>query len=270
MTNFAYQLFATDNIEILLIAITILAAALAGWAYLSLIWRERYRTVKYLTSLLGEQYGFCRTLYQVNYDVRADGSAVITYEENLRILNADLPGIEHHTSIPSEPERIVGQFRITAQSKGTEVEISPKLILTTPTRLFYQLLFTPPLKPGANIRYAYRVDCPQGTFLDSEQALYQRSLPFDYISSKISYPTERFEISVSFPETWRIERMRSDVWMGDARLELRKEAQRVAEELEAEKNQNALFLRLRIAYPILGLKYVISWIPSKKVDQTST
>jgi len=267
MTKLAFAFIIADSIEPLLVAISFFAAALTVLAYMSTIWRERFRTVKYLTRLLGEQYGFCRTIYRVNYEIQSDGSAAVTYDETLHVINSDLQGIEHHTSIPSEPERLVGEFRITAQVKGKDVEVSPKLILATPTRLFYQLLFSPPLKAGMDLEYGYKVECPAGTFLDSEKALYQRGLPFDYISSKVSYPTEQFEICVSFPENWRIERTRPDVWMGDARLELPREAQRLGEkQLEAGKIQNRCFLRLKVAYPVLGLKYVISWIPSQKLS----
>ena len=47
MTKLAFAFIIADSIEPLLVAISFFAAALTVLAYMSTIWRERFRTVKY-------------------------------------------------------------------------------------------------------------------------------------------------------------------------------------------------------------------------------
>jgi hypothetical protein len=218
-----------------------------------------------LTQLLGEQYGFMRTKYQVIYEIGPDGSAHSVHTEVIRALNAKLPAIEHSTTITTEPENITGTFSVQTEagkSKSGDVRITKKLALSTPTRLYYQLMFTPKLKPGQSIEYSYEVQGPAGMFALNEGELRARNLPYDYISLKNSYPSKSLALTVVFPDEIRPLNLDIDVWMGDARLQLEKEFNRMKKApalTEKRRSDGKLVVEFAVDYPILDLKYAITW-----------
>jgi hypothetical protein len=240
--------------------------ALATASYIVMYSADRFRSVRYLTKLLGEQYGFIRMLFSATYEVQHDGSANISFQEEIIATNADLVGIEHYSAIPGEPGNVTGQrSAVTVEQIGenTGIEIKPKLILATAHKLYYQLLFNPALKPGQSLAYSCTARNPINTFCSTIAELKDRNLPFDYVSFKISYPTEKLDVTMVFPEGSAFERIEYDVWMGDARLRLRKEYGRLEKKgaLETGRRDGRLFARLIVDYPIIDLKYAIVWVP---------
>lgn len=260
MTTFL-RLETTDTVIIAFLGL-VLAVASYVLTYLA----DHFRSVRYLTKLLGDQYGFRRKMFSALYDVRADGSADTCLHEEILATNAELGGIEHYSAIPGEPNNITGKrIGVTVVPDGDNggIEIKPKLILVTAHRLSYQLLFNPPLKPGEKLSYSCTTKNPPRTFCATKADLEARKLPFDYVSFKISYPTEKLDVTVNFPEGAALERVEYDVWMGDARLRLRKEYGRLEKKtaLETGRKDGRLFARLVVDYPIIDLKYAILWVP---------
>jgi hypothetical protein len=223
--------------------------------------------VAHLTQLLGEQYGFMRKKYQVVYEIGADGSAHSVHTEVVRALNDELKAIEHSTTITTEPGNITGAFSVRTEagkSKSGDVQITKKLALSTPTRLYYQLMFTPPLSAGQTIEYSYEVQGPAGMFALDESELRSRNLPYDYVSLKNSYPSKSLALTVVFPAEIRPVKLDCDVWMGDARLQLKKEFDRMKKVQALRKTwrpDGKLVVEFAVDYPILDVKYAIIWEP---------
>ncbi len=246
----------------------LVAAGVAAGTYLASLRLGYFGTVKYLTRLLGQQYGFVRSVYEITYEIQADGSANINYRERFKVINGELSGVEHYTTIATSPTDMKERFKVDAavgQAKGQEIEILPKLILNAPNHLYYQLLFSPPLKRGLELEYTYKVQCPPKTFVRSSEELSERSLPFDYVSIEVAYPTEALVLKlIFFDNPVEIE---YDVWMGDARLRLKKEFRRLdeigAKTIERGSDQH-LFAQLKVEYPVLGLQYALTWKPTSK------
>src|SRR5438105_14281494 len=100
---------------------------------------ERFTTVSYLTKLLGQQYGFVRTKYLVNYRIERNGSSHVTVTEAFKAINEELPGVEHYTTIVTEPEHVRESFELSVDSKQAApsgIEIIPKPTMVTPTKLY--------------------------------------------------------------------------------------------------------------------------------------
>lgn len=240
----------------------------AGFSYVFSIVSQQFKTVAWLTRLLGEQYGFVRRKYEIDYDIRPDGSAHTVHMEEFKAINAELSGVEHYSGIVTEPASIQERFRLetkSGKSNRSDVKITAKTTLVTPTRLHYQLLFSPAIRPGQTIEYSYEVDGPPGMYMTSEEEVLARNLPYDYISMKIGYPTEHLSMRVVFPPQIHIDRLAFDVWMGDARLRLKKEFARLesAGALKQERLGGNLVVHFVVDYPILDLKYAITWMPMK-------
>jgi len=241
-------------------------ASVSGTVYILSFVGRQFKTVGYLCQLLGEQYGFVRTKYHVGYEIGEDGSATVKTMEALRSINAPIQGVEHYTAVLTSLEDTLGKFRVSLSERysGTSnIKVLPKLILSTPNRLYFQLLFEPSIMVGKELEYVYEVNNPPSTFVRSQEELVKRGLPYDYISMKIAYPTEEFAMKITFPLGLDIDQVSFDVWMGDARLRLDKEYQRL-------KNGAALIVRrqgqnqiaeLVVKYPILDLKYAVTWRP---------
>src|ERR1700693_4836340 len=241
-----------------------LAAMLAAFSYALALLSQRFRTISYLTELLGEQYGFVRTKCEVLYEIRDDGSSKTSHNEAFRAGKSELGGVEHYTAIITSPKNLTQDFRVSVKSAHSEVQVIPKETLVTPTKLFYQLNFIPPLKPDRSIEYTYDVLGPPGMFLRSEEEVDARKLPYDYISMKIAYPTRRLKITIIFPPDWQIGYLDYDVWLGDSRLRVKKEYGRLdkANALSKERLDGSIVANLVVDYPVLDLKYAITWIPS--------
>lgn len=248
-----------------LILVTIAMALTAFLSYTFVVASQEFRTTSYLAKLLGEQYGFVREQFRVLYFIHPDGSAIITYAESFKATNTELPGIEHWSSVSSEPP-LQGNFKISVHPTGKEAEIIPRVTLETSTKLYYQLLFAPPLKPGSSLQYKYDVAGPPGMFMVSSDEVSNRKLPFDYVAMEIAYPTNRLEMEVSFPPSVYPDRLKIDVWLGDARLPLKKELQRIEKEpsMKIERREEITVARFTVNYPILGLKYAITWMPIQR------
>ncbi len=249
-------------------------AIAAGASFVGAFLVQRFKTVSYLTSLLGLQYGFVRRRYEADYQLADDGSSIARITEVIRAINVPVSGVEHYSQILTERPNDTKSFAVESVSvrkssgNSSEGRVIPKPTLVTPKRLYYQLLFEPTLKPKEEIEYSFDVIGPPNTFALSEDELFTRKLPYDFVSMKIAYPTEEFVMTIRFPLSLRAEDVAFDVWLGDARLRLENEYRRLKHEgcLKSERLDSGQVVRLVVKYPILDLKYVITWRPTK-LDQ---
>jgi hypothetical protein len=239
--------------------------SIAGASYVIYFLDRRLRTVSYLCKLLGEQYGFVRTKYHVGYRIKQDGSAAVSTLEAVRAINAELPGLEHYSAVLTNTKHPMGNFNVQmGASEPSNTKIVTKPVMNTSNRLYYQLRFEPPVKPGSEIEYIYSVDVPAGTFANSKEELAERQLPYDYLSMKIAYPTEKIAVKIVFPKEWLIDELGFDVWLGDARLRLEKEYSRLQKEsaLRVRRQDDIQIAEFTVTFPILDIKYAITWRPS--------
>jgi hypothetical protein len=253
----------------LLLLVSTFAASVALLSFMFSLRTQQYKTTSYLTHLLGRQYGFVRTKFVVRYVIGEDGSAQVSYNEAFVATNEELLGIEHWTRVSTDPT-LTRDFRLEIKSGAKQkTEIIPRPTLVTPTKLFYQLLFSPPLQPRESVEYSYYIYGPPGMFLLSPQQVQARGLPFDYVSMEIAYPTNRLEMEFVFPPNIYVERLEQDVWLGDGRLRLKKEYNRLEKEgaKRLERQGETLVARLTVDYPILGLKYAITWTPVQRSQE---
>ncbi len=257
-----------------LLIFTVGLASAAGASFIATFLVRRFKTVSYLTSLLGEQYGFLRRRYEAEYRISADGASRALITEMIRAINVDVAGVEHYSQILTKRDAGLEPFAIKSVSvkspsgESMAGRVRAKPTLATSKRLYYQLLFEPNLKPKEEIQYSFEVAGPPSTFAVSENELFARKLPYDFVSMKIAYPTEEFLMTIRFPNEIRAEELSYDVWLGDARLRLENEYQRLRREecLKVERLDTGQVVRLIVKYPILDLKYVITWRPTKQEE----
>lgn len=256
---------------VLLSAFVVLASA-AGASFIFVLQARKLNTVSYLTELLGREYGFVRKSYDLTYEIRADGSAHVQTLESIAAINAPLAGIEHYSNVPTDPNNLFGHFSLEVKKPGgadrmvPEISITPRLVMQTPQRFYYQLLYNPPLEAGRSLVYEFQVDSPHKMFALTREELAARNLTFDFVSMKIAYPTRQLKMRITFPETFELENLGYDVWMGDARLRLDKEYGRLGRvrALKREPDPSRIVALFVVDYPIVGLKYAVTWLPTAK------
>ena len=263
----------TSSMILLVLSVGLTTAA--GASFVAVVLARRFRTVSYLTNLLGQQYGFVRRHYQADYQVYTNGSYRAKISEVIKAITLAVSGVEHYSQILPERAQDIEPFIVRAiktEKRGgsqSSIKVIAKPTLITPKKLFYQLLFEPQLQPKEEVEYSFEVVGPPSTFALSEDELFERKLPYDFVSMKIAYPTEKFVMTIQFPEDLRAEDISYDVWLGDARLRLENEYQRLKREissLKVERLDTGQVARLVVAYPILDLKYVITWRPTKREE----
>lgn len=263
---------STSTASILILVTTVALTSAAGASFVAIFSARKYRSVRYLTDLLSQQYGFLRLKYEVFYDIASDGSSKSLITERIRAINIAVAGVEHYSQILTAREGglapfVVKPVRLKSEDpKQTSIQVLPKVTLSTEKHLYYQLLYEPMLKPGQEVEYSFEVMGSPRTFAVSQNELFERKLPFDFISMKIAYPTEKFVMKIRFSVDMRVEDLAFDVWLGDARLRLENEYERLKREgpLKFERLDGCQVAQLVVTYPILDLKYVITWRPTKR------
>jgi len=264
------------NTHLLLMALAVSLASLGGASFMTSFLSRRLRSVKYLTELLGQEYGFIRLRYEAKHIISGDGSSHTQMTEAIQAINSEVVGIEHYSQILTERPNQNVLFSVNTtqdylrknngrDGKSADVKVKPTVTLATPRRLYYQLLYDPPLKPSEKVEYSYEVLEPPRSFAVSQAELIARKLPYDFISMKIAYPTAQFVMSIEFSGELRVEDITFDVWLGDGRLRSRNEFSRLQRKnaLKVERLGDRQVVRFCVDYPVLDLKYVVTWRPSQ-------
>jgi hypothetical protein len=208
-------------------------------------------------------YGMGYESQRITCMIQEDGSAVTVRELTL-LASSEVDSIEHYMMLPETPpdskQSALKAYEIEAIDPGRRVE---KVETHLPGgKLAIRLIISPPLEPGERYRYRFQTSTLKRLFsLHGEPV----RIPFDYFAWDISRPTGMLSMAVQFPEGKRAVNVEHDVWfavdVSQARSD--KEYERVAAAglLRQEAHDGSTLLKMDVPYPILGLTYVIKWIP---------
>ena len=129
---------------------------------------------------------------------------------------------------------------------------------------YWNINFVPALKEGQVVSYRYRQKTLPGAFARSLQEMRAHNLEYEFFSNHVTYPTEKLQIRVTFAPEITPRRIGYDVWLGSGRTRHMGEYARVQTDRDFESNRDAdnkVYGQLQVAYPIQGLRYVITWVP---------
>jgi len=158
----------------------------------------------------------------------------------------------------------------------------PVIVLASDQKFLWRVIFTPPLKKGEKVKYAFKLvhqNVRPWTHDEAEDRVAAGTYEYkdprcEACEWTISYPTAEFCFDIEFPEGYEIRDPWLDVRMGDAALPAHQEVQRLKEGnmFTAEKLIDKWSLSLRVPKPLQGHTYYIYYFAPRDParDATST
>ena len=210
-------------------------------------------------------YGLFIKKEELNYILKKGGSVELKNKLTIVPTTESLYSMEKRCKSLSLKSRKVGCYISTLDS--SKAEISLDLIRDAQSEKIWKIKFVPSLDRNKNFTYIIHEKLPANTFAMTKKTL-PKYLKYEYISKQVRYPTELLVLELVFPKKFVPVDYDFDVWFGEGELRNRKEHIRI----DTDEDRNAYFeddktddgkvlVRLRVAYPILGLFYVIHWNP---------
>lgn len=165
------------------------------------------------------------------------------------------------------------EFDFKCLEKPTEVKVEAISILNTDAKAFWKVSFTPPLKRGDRVKYAFkevRANCRPYTYEELRTRL--RNGTYEYEEPKcegcewtIAYPTYELRHEFELPENYELENSWPEVVIGEARVKSESEIARIKQGglFSAEKMFDKWVLKLHVPKPLLNHTYYTFYAPAK-------
>ncbi len=164
------------------------------------------------------------------------------------------------------------EFRCKEMPSGTTVE--PVIVLNTDYKFFWKVLFSPPLKKGEKVKYAFKEVAPNyrpytyDEMLERiKQGTYEYKEPIcEACEWTVTYPTYELQSEFEFPENYEIQKYYPYVVIGAVKLKAENEIKRIQEGnmFTAEKMFDKWVLKLKVPKPLQDHTYYTYYVPPKK------
>lgn len=217
-------------------------------------------------------YVFNSQTYGMSYEdliahctIRNDGSAAFRREIDLMAYST-INEIDHYMLLPEAPREGKDLLQLIEVKPLVPFRtLIPKVTELSSGRMSLAVFISPPVNPGDHIRYQITEQAPPGLY--AVTGLEERKMVYDYFAWDISRPAKRLEMKVVFPEGIRPQEIEHDVWyaVGQSQARHGEEYKRVEDCLQQRQEGVYHTLIAVIPYPVLGLTYVIRWVPPNPV-----
>lgn len=162
-------------------------------------------------------------------------------------------------------------FKCKEMPSGTKIE--PNIVLNTDFRFLWSLSFSPPLKKGDKVKYAFKEVFSNWRPYTYEELLerigqgtYEYKEPIcEACEWTITHPTYELKSEFEFPENYEIENFYPYVVSGVPKIKVDNEIRRIKEAnmFAAEKIFDKWTIRLEVPKPIQGYTYYTYYVPPK-------
>jgi hypothetical protein len=220
--------------------------------------------------------GLLRHYIRSRLEVLSSDSTVerteILMESLVDSLEATFHSIELEESTPGlsvKPK----DFNFKCMEKPSHVKVEVARVMETDHKFFWKILFSPPLKIGERVRYAYKEVLPNYRPYTYEELIKRiEAGTYEYVEPKcegcewtIVYPTYELRHEFELPENYEIEKYHSDVVIGPAKTKTEGEAKRISEGnmFVAERMFDKWVLKLTVSKPLLNHTYYTYYVPAR-------
>lgn len=165
------------------------------------------------------------------------------------------------------------EFDFKCMERPSNVTVEVERAMDTTYRFLWKIKFTPPLKQGERIRYAYKEVLANYRPYTYEELIGRiQAGTYEYDEPKceacewtIAYPTYELRHEFEFPENYEIEKFHTNVVIGPARIKAEGEAKRIREGnmFVAERMFDKWVLKLTVPKPLLNHTYYTYYVPAK-------
>lgn len=223
------------------------------------------------------RYGIGYDSLEIKWMINEDGSALLQ-----RIIEIEaFSGVENldtYLLIPENDENRKIEF-ISVDSLSPQRNISLSDVKKEPGKGSAMISISPPLKKEEKMRYKIVEKLPQKLYAInmSSQEISKRQSAHDYCGWNINRPTRKVSLQVEFPNVIKPEEYNLEVRYASTSgfPSTRKhfeESRRFEPVLTLSPQRDKSILRLDVDYPMIGLIYILQWLPvpkETKSDQTS-
>lgn len=229
------------------------------------------------------QLGFLQAPVLLRHYIHARDEVVskeLTVERTEILMESLIDGLEatHHSVELEEMTQGLSikptEFDFKCEEKPSGTRVEPSVVLNTDHKFFWKILFKPPLRKGAKVKYAFkeiRANHRPYTYEELleriDQGTYEYEEPIcEACEWSIIYPTYELQSEFLFPENYEIENCYPHVVMGEARLKAENEMKRIKDGnmFSAEKMFDKWMLTLRVPKPLQNHTYYTYYTPPKK------
>lgn len=226
--------------------------------------QEKLGTLHYLQTLDSKYFGLSRKLHIVKSFLQKDGSLKQRCETKLVATTERVDSIEHYskTSPFSHGDKKI-QLEANNTMHNNTIQLIPEIVKQEKDSLFWKYRFVPSLKINEAIKYGYTIESLPDSFAMNYSELEKRKLRKEFVTVRISYPTEHFIFSMTFPVGFNPQNTGYEVWLGEGQVIHRLEMARIEQSnyFSDGRDGQQLFIELKIKHPIHGLIYVLTWMP---------
>lgn len=206
-------------------------------------------------------------------------SKELTVERTEILMESLIDGLEatHHyidleettPSLSIKPK----EFDFRCKEMPSETKAECEIVLKTDYRFFWKVLFDPPLRKGAKVKYAYKEVRPNYRPYTYEELLERiREGTYEYKEPiceacewTIIYPTLELQSEFEFPENYEIVRYHPYAVLGATRIKAESEIKRIqnGNMFTAEKIFDKWVLKLTVPKPLPNHTYYTYYEPPK-------
>lgn len=229
-------------------------------------------------------YRYMAAHYGIGYDrlevsclLQNDGSAIIRRELTVKAYSR-IDGLETSLQIPetSKPRSWDESSHVRVESLTGNYVVSLGPVTRREKIQFAQIRFAPELNPGRNLTFTLTEELFPGIFATGLSSTDVEKLnEKDYFGWNIDRPTRTLHLEVYFPEKIKPQVFGTLVQYNIAFSDTKtaryqyEEQKRLREPALGQSKDGKWVLALDIYYPMVGLMYILYWLPVPKEDKAA-
>jgi hypothetical protein len=265
------QLVAAVSLVLaMLYAIWVIPRVVARRIRLQLMAEEQRSDAENSFSYMSKRYGVGHISVDVECTIERDGSARVKREVEV-VAFSELQSLDTFLAIPEKPPAGYSWNidLLEAKSKTHGRDVALKLSPPQEGKQSVLLTVSPQLTPGQSLTYQLIQKLPKGLYavdLTNEE-LEKRQTPDDYFGWTINRPTRNFSMKIFYPADYTPKAYGHQVRYMSAAPGIpsdsiqHEEQKSLAGPVRHEPVGGRCLLQLDIAFPMLGLIYLIRWQP---------
>lgn len=217
-----------------------------------------------------------RHYLHVKEEIRSRELTIVRCEVLMECLADELEATHHSIGLEETTPGLSVRpkhFDFICKEKPADVKVESVVALDSDSKHLWKVTFSPPLKKGDKVKYAFKAIRPNIRPFTYEElterishGTYEYKEPIcEACDWTIAYPTAEFLFEIEFPENYEISNYYVDVKMGEARLKAENEVRRIKDGnmFSAEKIIDKWSISLKVPKPLQDHTYYIYYVPPK-------
>jgi hypothetical protein len=215
-----------------------------------------------------------RHYLHVKEEIRSKDLTISRCEVLMECIAEELEAVSHSRELEETTPGLSvrpKQFDFLCKEMPAGMKVEPVIVHDSDFKHLWKVSFSPPLKRGEKVKYAFKQVRPNIRPYTLEElterishGTYEYKEPIcEACEWTMTYPTAEFLFEIEFPENYEISKYDFDVRMGQAKLKAESEVKRLREGnmFCAEKIIDKWSISLKVPKPLQDHTYYIYYVP---------